>query len=87
MNAHKNLKKYFLKKKIQKINKFSFMIVHMNVHKNKNMLGRILKDPEHSKTFEIKCERPGIQDVNVFNSNLFNNDISSLIQCLSTQEG
>ena len=33
------------------------------------MLGTILKDPEHSKTFKSTCERPEIQDVNVFNSN------------------
>jgi len=32
------------------------------------MLGTILKDIEHSITFKIKCERPEIQDVNVFNS-------------------
>ena len=44
------------------------MIVHMNVHKNKKMLGTILKDPEHSITFKIACERPEIKDVNVFNS-------------------
>jgi len=41
------------------------MIIHMNVHKNKKMLGTILKDNEHSITFKIKCERPEIQDVNV----------------------
>jgi hypothetical protein len=34
------------------------MIVHMNVHKNKKMLG----------TIKSTCERPEIQDVNVFNS-------------------
>jgi len=44
------------------------MIVHMNDHKNKKMLGTILKDIERSLTFKIKCERPEIQDVNVFNS-------------------
>ena len=43
------------------------MIVHMNVHKNKKMLGTILKDPEHSITFKSTCERPEIQDVNVLN--------------------
>ncbi len=32
------------------------------------MLGTILKDIEHAITFKIKCERPEIQDVNVFNS-------------------
>jgi hypothetical protein len=41
------------------------MIVHVNDHKNKKMLGTILKDIEHSITFKIKCERPEIQDVNV----------------------
>jgi hypothetical protein len=46
----------------------TFMIVHMNVHKNKKMLGTILKDPEHSITFKSTCERPKIQNVNVFNS-------------------
>jgi len=42
----------------------------MNVYdrKNKKMLGIILKDIEHSIAFKIKCERPEIQDVNVFNS-------------------
>jgi len=35
---------------------------------NKKMLGTILKDPEHSITFKSTCERPEIQDVNVFNS-------------------
>jgi len=44
------------------------MNVHMNDHKNKKILGTILKDIEHSITFKIKCERPEIQDVNVFNS-------------------
>ena len=44
------------------------MIVHINVHKNKNMLETILKNPEHSITFKHTCERPEIQDVNVFNS-------------------
>ena len=44
------------------------MIVHMNDHKNKNMLGSILKDIEHFITFKIKFERPEIQGVNVFNS-------------------
>jgi hypothetical protein len=44
------------------------LIVHMNDHKNKKMLGMISKDIEHSITFKIKCERPEIQDVNVFNS-------------------
>ena len=44
------------------------MIVHMNVQKNKKMLGMILKDTEHSITFKSTCERPEIQDVNVFNS-------------------
>jgi len=43
------------------------MIVHMNVHKNKKMLGTILKDPEHSVTFKSTCERPEIQDVPSFN--------------------
>ena len=40
----------------------------MNDHKNKKMLGTILKDIEHSITFKIKYERSEIQDVNVFNS-------------------
>jgi len=40
----------------------------MNVHKNKKMLGTILKGPEDSVTFKSTCERPEIQDVNVFNS-------------------
>jgi len=40
----------------------------MNVHKNKKMLGTILKDIEHSITFKITCERPEIKNVNVFNS-------------------
>ncbi len=44
------------------------MIIHMDDDKNKIMLGTILKDIEHSITFKIKCERPEIQDVNVFNS-------------------
>jgi hypothetical protein len=44
------------------------MIVQKNVHKNKKLLGMILKDPEHSITFKRTCERPEIQDVNVFNS-------------------
>ncbi len=43
-------------------------IVHMNVHKNKKMLGTILKDIENSITLKITFERPEIQDVNVFNS-------------------
>jgi hypothetical protein len=40
----------------------------MNAHKNKKMLGTILKDPEHSITFKSTCTCPEIQDVNVFNS-------------------
>jgi hypothetical protein len=32
------------------------------------MLGTILRDIEQSMTFKIKCERPEIQDVNVFYS-------------------
>jgi len=44
------------------------MVVHMNDHKNKKMLGTILKDIGDSIAFKIKCERPEIQDVNVFNS-------------------
>ncbi len=44
------------------------MIVHMNVNRNKKMLGKTLRDPEHSITFKITCERPEIQDVNAFNS-------------------
>jgi len=40
------------------------MIVHMKVQKNKKILGTILKDPEHSKTFKITCERLEILDVN-----------------------
>ena len=44
------------------------MIVHMNVQKNKEILGTILKDPEHTITIKITCERPEIQDVNVFNN-------------------
>ena len=40
----------------------------MNVHKNKKMLETILKNPEHSITLKSTCERPEIQDVNVFNS-------------------
>ena len=32
------------------------------------MLGTILKDPVHSITSKTTCERPEIQDVNVFNS-------------------
>jgi hypothetical protein len=44
------------------------MIVSMNVHKNKKILGTILKDSEHSITFKSTCERPEIQDVNFFNS-------------------
>jgi hypothetical protein len=40
----------------------------MNVHKNKKMLGTILKDIENSITLKIKFERPEIQDVNFFNS-------------------
>jgi len=32
------------------------------------MLGTILKGPEDSVTFKSTCERPEIQDVNVFNS-------------------
>jgi hypothetical protein len=40
----------------------------MNVHKDKKIPGAILKDPEHSLTFESTCERPEIQDVNVFYS-------------------
>ena len=47
------------------------MIVHMNVRKNKKMLGTILKDTEHSITFKSTCERSEIQDVNVFNSIFF----------------
>jgi len=43
------------------------MIIHMDDDKNKIMLGTILKDIEHSITFKIKCERPEIQDGNVFN--------------------
>ena len=43
-------------------------IVHMNVHKNKKMLGTILKDIENSMTLKITFERPEIQVVNVFNS-------------------
>ena len=35
------------------------------------MLGTILKDHEHSITFQSTCERPEIQDVNVFNSITF----------------
>jgi hypothetical protein len=34
------------------------------------MLGTILKGPEDSVTFKSTCERPEIQDVNVFNSNM-----------------
>jgi hypothetical protein len=40
----------------------------MNAHKNKKMLGTILKGPEDSVAFKSTCERPEIQDVNVFNS-------------------
>jgi len=43
----------------------------MTDHKNRKMLGTILKDIEHSITFKIKCERQEIQDVNVFNSNIY----------------
>jgi len=32
------------------------------------MLGTILKGPEDSVAFKSTCERPEIQDVNVFNS-------------------
>jgi len=35
------------------------------------MLGTILKDPEHSVTFRIACERPEIQDANIFNSTIY----------------
>ena len=60
----KTLKNIFLRKK----SKETFLIVHMNVHKNKKMLETILKNPEHSITLKSTCERPEIQDVNVFNS-------------------
>jgi len=43
-------------------------IVHMNVHKNKKILGTILKDIENSITLKITFESTEIQDVNVFNS-------------------
>ena len=42
------------------------MVVLMNVHKNKKILGTILKDPEDSVTFKSTCERPEIQDVPSF---------------------
>jgi len=46
-----------------------FMIVHMNDHKNKKKARNDLENYiEHSITFKIECERPEIQDVNVFNS-------------------
>jgi hypothetical protein len=43
-----------------------FMIVHMNVHKNKKILETILKS----------CERPEIQDVNVSSINISGEKIS-----------
>jgi hypothetical protein len=43
-------------------------VVHMNVHKNKKMLGTILKDIENSITLKITFESPEIHNVNVFNS-------------------
>ncbi len=41
------------------------MIVHMNDHKNKKMLGTILKNPEHSITFKIKCESITVSNIEI----------------------